>query len=99
MTYAVEMCSGDIPRTYQVPWRSVQAFKYRYNYYRNNLRGCNVCINYSKGSEKYAVEMTSCGMIYTPSFTKTGTSVQAIFRFGLRNLRGCNAGITDGWNL
>jgi hypothetical protein len=27
---------------YQVPWRSVQAFKLHYGYYSNNLRGCNV---------------------------------------------------------
>jgi hypothetical protein len=30
--------------TYQVSWRSVQAFKYHYGYYSNNLRGCNVGI-------------------------------------------------------
>jgi uncharacterized protein YraI len=47
----------------------------------------------------YAVEMGSGGMIYFPSFTKTGTGVQAILRFCLRNLRGCNVGITDGRDL
>jgi hypothetical protein len=47
---------------------------------------------------KYAVEMASCGMIYTytASFMKTGIGVQAILAFGLRNLKGCNTGIADG---
>jgi hypothetical protein len=44
----------------------------------------------------YAVEMASCGMIYLPSFMKIGTGVQAILRFCLRNLKGCDVGITDG---
>jgi uncharacterized protein YraI len=48
---------------------------------------------------KYAVEMASCGMIYIPSFVKIGTGVQAIVRFCLRNLRGCNVDITDGRDL
>jgi hypothetical protein len=45
---------------------------------------------------KYAVEMDSCGMIYIPSFTRIGTGVQAILRFFIRNVRGCNVHITDG---
>jgi hypothetical protein len=45
---------------------------------------------------KYAIEIASCGMIYLISFTKIGTGIQAILRFCLRNLRGCNVGITDG---
>jgi hypothetical protein len=32
-------------------------------------------------SQKYAVEMASRGMIYTSSFIKIGTGVQAILRF------------------
>jgi hypothetical protein len=48
---------------------------------------------------KYAVEMGSGGMIYTPTFMKTGTGVQAILRFCLSNLRGCTVGITDGRDL
>jgi hypothetical protein len=48
---------------------------------------------------EYAVEMDSCGMIYTHIFIKIGAGVQVILRFGLRNSRGCNAGITDGWEL
>jgi hypothetical protein len=44
----------------------------------------------------YTVEMASCGMIYLPSFVKIGTGVQAILRSCLRNLRGCDVGITDG---
>jgi hypothetical protein len=47
---------------------------------------------------KYAVEMTSCGMIYISGFMKIGTGVQAILWFYLRNLR-CNVGIIDGWDL
>jgi hypothetical protein len=49
----------------------------------------------------YAVEMASCGMIYTylPSFMKIGTRIQVILRFCLRNLRGCNVGISDGRDL
>jgi hypothetical protein len=43
----------------------------------------------------YAVEMTSGGMICIPSFKKIGTGVQALLRFGLRNLRGCNVGVSD----
>jgi hypothetical protein len=49
----------------------------------------------------YTVEMASCGMIYSylPSFMKIGIGVQAALRFCLRNLRGCNVGITDGKDL
>jgi hypothetical protein len=47
----------------------------------------------------YAVEIASCGTIYVPSSMKTGTGFQAILRFCLRNMRGCNVGITDGRNI
>jgi hypothetical protein len=47
----------------------------------------------------YAIEMASCGMIYLPSSMKIATGVQEILRFCLRNLTGCNVGITDGRNL
>jgi hypothetical protein len=30
---------------------------------------------------RYAAEMASCSMIYTPSFIKIGTGVQAILSF------------------
>jgi hypothetical protein len=40
--------------------------------------------------------MASYGIIYIPSFIKIGIGVQAILRFCLGNLRGCNVGITDG---
>jgi hypothetical protein len=43
----------------------------------------------------YAVEMASCDMIYLLSFVKICTGVKAILRFCLRNLRGCDVGITD----
>jgi hypothetical protein len=39
--------------------------------------------------------MDTCGMIYIPSFVKIGEDVQAILKFSLRNLRGCNVGISD----
>jgi hypothetical protein len=48
---------------------------------------------------KYAIEMASCDMICLPNLMKIGTDVQAILRFCLRNLLGCNVGITDGWDL
>jgi hypothetical protein len=48
---------------------------------------------------KYASQMASCGTMYVPSFMKIGTGVQAILKFCLRNLRGCNVGITDGRDL
>jgi hypothetical protein len=47
----------------------------------------------------YAIDMASCGVIYAPSFMKIDTGVQAILRFCLRNVRGCNVGITDGTEL
>jgi hypothetical protein len=47
----------------------------------------------------YAVETASCGMIYFQSFMKIDTGVQAILRFCLRNLRGCDVGITEGRDL
>jgi hypothetical protein len=48
---------------------------------------------------KQAVGLASDGMIHVPSFIKVGTGVQAILRRFLINLRGCNIGITDGWDL
>jgi hypothetical protein len=51
----------------------------------------------------YAIEMPSGGTIYTTvhtSFMKTtGTEVQAILRYCLRNARGCNVGIIDDRDL
>jgi hypothetical protein len=44
---------------------------------------------------KYGVEMTSCDMIFLPSFMKICAGVQAILRFRLSNMNGCNVGITD----
>jgi hypothetical protein len=32
--------------------------------------------------------------MYMPSFMKIGTGLQAILKLSLRNLRGCNVGIT-----
>jgi hypothetical protein len=39
------------------------------------------------------------GITYIQSFMKSGTGVKAILRFCLRNLRGCNVGITDEKDL
>jgi hypothetical protein len=47
----------------------------------------------------YAIEMASGGMIYIPIFMKFGTDVQAMLRFFPSNIKGCNAGFTDGRNL
>jgi hypothetical protein len=45
------------------------------------------------------VEMGSGGMTYFSSFMKTGTCVQAILRFCLSDLNGCNVGIIDAREL
>jgi hypothetical protein len=45
------------------------------------------------------MEIVSSGMIYSPSSLKTGTGVQAILRFCLRHLRGCNVDISAGRDL
>jgi hypothetical protein len=49
--------------------------------------------------KKSIVEMGSGGMIYIPSFMKIGKGVEGILRSCLSNLKGCNAGITDGRDL
>jgi hypothetical protein len=46
----------------------------------------------------YAVEMASCGVIYLPSFMKIGSGVEAILRFCLRNVRGCDVCVTEERN-
>jgi hypothetical protein len=48
---------------------------------------------------EYGVEMISCGMMYIKSFIKIDAGVQATLMFNLRNLTGCNIGITDGKEL
>jgi hypothetical protein len=45
----------------------------------------------------YAIQAASCGMM--PWFMKIGTGVQALSKFSLRNLRGCNVCIIVGRNL
>jgi uncharacterized protein YraI len=47
----------------------------------------------------YAIERASCGMMYVPSFMKIAAGVQAILRFCVRNLKGCNVSITNGRDL
>jgi hypothetical protein len=48
---------------------------------------------------EYAAETASCGTAYIPSLMKIGIGVQKILRICLRNMRGCNAGNTDGRDL
>jgi hypothetical protein len=48
---------------------------------------------------EYGVEMLLCGMIYISSFMKIEAGVLTILTICLRNLRGCNVGITEGWDL
>jgi hypothetical protein len=43
--------------------------------------------------------MASCGIVCVPSFMKMDTGVQAISRFCLINLSGCNVVFTDGRDL
>jgi hypothetical protein len=45
---------------------------------------------------KYAIDMFSGSMMYILSFMMSGTGARSILRFYLKNLRGCNIGITDG---
>jgi hypothetical protein len=56
-------------------------------------------VSLAEGICEYAIEIASCGMICILSFMKSCTGIQAIFKFGRRNLRGCNVGITDGRDL
>jgi hypothetical protein len=44
----------------------------------------------------YDIEMVSYGMLYISCFMKIGTDIQAILRFCLGNLNGCNVDITNG---
>jgi hypothetical protein len=48
---------------------------------------------------KYAIEMVSCDTVYIPSFMNIGTGFQAIVRFCLRNLNGCNVDIIEGRSM
>jgi hypothetical protein len=50
---------------------------------------------------EYAVKMASCVMIYVPSFMKIYmyTDAQAILRFCIRNLGGCNGSVTGERDL
>jgi hypothetical protein len=47
----------------------------------------------------YGVEMASYGMMFLPGFMKIGIGVQAILRFCLSNLSGCNVGNPEGKEL
>jgi hypothetical protein len=74
--------------TYQFSWILVQAFKYYYGYYRNNLRGCSVGI--TDGRDVWCTFQVQW---YT-GFMKFGTGVQEMLSFCFSNLRGCIVGIT-----
>jgi hypothetical protein len=56
------------------------------------LRGCSAGITDESDLLQYTIEMGS--MISRPCFMKISTGIQAILRFFLSNLRGCNVGIT-----
>jgi hypothetical protein len=43
--------------------------------------------------------MASYAMIYISNYMKIGTGVQAILKFGLRNLRDFSVGVIDGEDL
>jgi hypothetical protein len=47
----------------------------------------------------YAIDVLSCGMVFSPSFMKISTGLEANLRFCLSNLSGCNFSITDGKEL
>jgi hypothetical protein len=65
-----------------------------------NFKGCNISI-VDGGIVMYTVEMPSCGMIFLPTFRKSGAGVYVIhvLRFCLSNLNGYNVGITEGKEL
>jgi hypothetical protein len=52
----------------------------------SNLKGSNAGITDE-------IEMGSGGMMYLPSFMKSGIGVEGILRFCPSNLEGCNSGI------
>jgi hypothetical protein len=56
----------------------------------------SVLVLMTEGIYEVRLEIASCGIICISSFMKTGIDIQAIFRFCLSNLRGCNIGVTDG---
>jgi hypothetical protein len=54
------------------------------------------CWRYGReGLKNYVNDMPLCDIMPIPNFMKGGTDVQAILRFCLHNLRGCNVGVTD----
>jgi hypothetical protein len=71
MKHAVEMDSTLY--TYQVPWPSIQVFKYHYDYYCKNLKGCNVGI-----ADRRNLWSTPLGWlhVYILSFKKIVRGVQ-----------------------
>jgi hypothetical protein len=48
---------------------------------------------------KYATEMDSGGIIYRPSFMMISSGIQVVLRLLSNNLKGCNVGITEGWEV
>lgn len=47
----------------------------------------------------YGIEVVSCGIICNQSYMKISIGIQAILRFCLSNLTGCNVSIIDGKEL
>jgi hypothetical protein len=43
----------------------------------------------------HVIEVASCGSIYLPSFMEIATGIQAILRFCLSSLNGCDVGVAD----
>jgi hypothetical protein len=48
---------------------------------------------------RYIADVALDDILYIPIFMKIGTGVQVILRFYLRNLKGCNVGITHGTDI
>jgi hypothetical protein len=90
--------------TYQVSWYDIHT-KYHDDWFKHSsninaitstIWEATVLVLLMRGIYDVHVQMGSCGMIYLPSFMKIGTGIQAISRFCLSNLSGCNVDITDG---
>jgi hypothetical protein len=87
--YTVEMASCG---KYHEDWyRHVQVIL---RFCLRNLNGCSVTL-LKEGIDKFTVEMGSSGTIYIQSFMKIRTGMETILMLRLRNMKGCNVGITN----
>jgi hypothetical protein len=103
----------DIVYLFKVYTRDIRKVKLGYfrqlMFERERVRACEVASDDSLSCKpphsvcsclySNTVYCIECGMIDVPSFMIIGTGIQAILRFRLRNLRGCNVGNTDGTDL